>query len=234
MTARPSALDRNDAATLRPLGRRLAAETLGTGYLLAAVVGSGIFAQRLASNDAAFVLLVSAVTTATALFALIQRLAPISGAHLNPLVTVALAWRGELSRGDALAYAMAQTTGAMAAVAVVHATFDLPAFSLAQTARYGPSQWLAESVASFGLLALVLSCSRRNPTALPTAVSAFVGAAFWFTPTDFVNPALTLARALTDSFAGIRPADVPGFVLAQAVGGIAACGFDRWLSDGAA
>jgi glycerol uptake facilitator-like aquaporin len=214
-----------------PLVRCLAAEAVGTGYLLLAVVGSGIFGQKLAAAQPAVVLLVSALSTAAALYALIRWLGPVSGAHLNPVVSMALAWRGQMGVMQALAYGLAQTGGALLAVVLTHWMFEMPAFALSQTARHGPAQWLAESVATFGLVAAVLSCSRVNPSATAATVSTYVGAAFWFTPTDFVNPALTLARAFSDSFAGIRLEDVPGFWLAQFGGGAVALLFDRLTQD---
>jgi glycerol uptake facilitator-like aquaporin len=179
------------------------------------------------------VLMMSALSTAGALYALIQWLGPLSGAHLNPLVSVALALRGHLSVPESFAYGVAQTMGALAGLLLAHSIFGLPLFSLSGTAREGLSQGLSETVATFGLIAIVLGASRRPSSNVAAAVAAYVGAAFCFTPTDFVNPALTIARAFTDSFAGIRIHDVPTFLLAQVLGAAMAMRWDRLMEAGA-
>jgi glycerol uptake facilitator-like aquaporin len=214
----------------RPLQHRLVAEALGTGFLLVAVVGSGILGERLAAGHAAVALLVNALATAAALFALIEWLAPLSGAHFNPLVTLALAFRGDIAGRVAAAYLPAQFLGAIIGVATANLMFDQPVFSFSSHARSGASQWLGEFVATFGLLGAVWTCSRIRPSSVAGVVAAYVGGAFWFTPTDFANPAVTVARALTDTFSGIRPSDVPGFVMAECVGALAAVALFRWLS----
>jgi glycerol uptake facilitator-like aquaporin len=212
------------------LPRRLVAEALGTAFLLVAVVGSGIPAERLAAGNIGLALLANALATAAALYALIEWLAPVSGAHFNPLVTIALACRGDIGRRDAAAYLPAQMLGGIAGVLVAHAMFDLPLVALSAKARSGPGQWLSEFVATFGLIGVVWICSRARPAALAGTVAAYIGAGFWFTATDFANPAVTVARAFTDSFAGIRPADVPGFILAEIAGAAAAVALSAWLS----
>jgi len=211
------------------LSRRLAAEALGSGFLLAAVVGSGILGERLAAGNTALALLANALATTAALYALITWLAPLSGAHFNPAVSLALAARGDIAWRIAMAYIPAQITGAVVGVGIANAMFDAPVLALSTHIRSGPSQWLSEFVATFGLIALVRVCARLRPSALPGAVAAYIGGAFWFTATDFANPAVTLARALTDTFAGIRPADVPGFLLAEAAGTLVAVVVSHWL-----
>jgi glycerol uptake facilitator-like aquaporin len=211
------------------LSRRLAAEALGTGFLLIAVVGSGILGERLSGGSVGLALLVNALATAAALFALIEWLTPLSGAHFNPLVSLAMAVRGDMAAFAAAAYVAAQIAGAVAGVAIANLMFDAPVFSLSAHARTGASQWLGEVVSTFGLLGAVLTCSRLRPSSVAGVVAAYVGGAFWFTPTDFANPAVTLARALTDTFAGIRPSDVPGFIVAEIAGAGAAIVLFRWL-----
>ncbi|MBL8833662.1 MAG: aquaporin [Rhodospirillales bacterium] len=197
---------------------RVAAEAAGTALLLAAVVGSGIMAERLAGGNAALALLANAIATAGVLYALIAALGPVSGAHFNPLVTLALA-----ERGDVVPYILAQAGGAVLGVLVAHGMFDLPLLQLGVKVRTGAGQWLAESVATFGLMLIVLLAARRNPASVPASVAGYIAGAYWFTAsTSFANPAVTLARSLTDSFAGIRPWDAPGFMLAQAAGALAA------------
>lgn len=217
------------AASALTLPRRLAAEALGTGFLLIAVVGSGILGERLAGGNIALALLVNALATAAALFALIEWLAPLSGAHFNPLVSLAMAFRGDLAARVAAAYVPAQIAGAVIGVGIANLMFDAPVFSLSTHARSGTSQWLGEFVSTFGLLGAVWACSRLRPSSLAGVVAAYVGGAFWFTPTDFANPAVTLARALTDTFSGIRPLDVPGFIAAEIAGAGAAVALFRWL-----
>lgn len=214
------------------LQRRLVAEALGTGFLLVAVVGSGILGARLAQGNTAMALLASSLATAAALFALIEWLAPLSGAHFNPLITVAMAFRGDMTGRAAAAYVPIQMMGAVIGVGVANAMFEAPVFSLSTHVRSGPSQWLGEFVATFGLVGAVWTCSWLRPSAVAGVVATYIGSAFWFTPTDFANPAVTLARALTDTFAGIRPLDVPGFIVAQCAGAVAAVVLFRWLLPG--
>lgn len=211
------------------LRRRLAAEALGTGFLLVAVVGSGILGERLAAGNTAVALLANALATGAALFALIEWLAPLSGAHFNPLITLALAFRGDIAGRAAAAYVPAQIIGAVIGVGVANAMFDLPVFSVSSRARSGPAQLLGEFVSTFGLVGAVWTCSRLRPSSVAGVVAAYIGGAFWFTPTDFANPAVSLARALTDSFSGIRPSDVPGFIVAEIAGAVAAVALFRWL-----
>ena len=218
-----------DRATLPLLSRGMAAEALGTGFLLIAVVGSGILGERLAGGNVALTLLVNALATASALFALIEWLEPLSGAHFNPLVSLAMALRGDIAVRVAAAYVPAQIAGAVAGVAIANLMFDAPVFSFSTHARSSVSQWLGEFVSTFGLLGAVLTCSRLRTSSVAGVVAAYVGGAFWFTPTDFANPAVTLARALTDTFAGIRPWDVPAFIVAEIAGTGAAIVLFRWL-----
>jgi glycerol uptake facilitator-like aquaporin len=218
-----------DGPTEAKLPRRLAAEALGTGFLLIAVVGSGILGQRLSGGNAGLTLLVNALATAAALFALIEWLSPLSGAHLNPLISLALAFRGDISGRVAAAYLPAQMIGAVIGVGIANAMFDAPVFALSTHARSGASIWLGEFVATFGLLGAVWTCSLLRPSSVAGVVAAYIGGAFWFTPTDFANPAVTLARALTDTFSGIRPSDVPGFIVAEMAGAVAAVIMFRWL-----
>jgi glycerol uptake facilitator-like aquaporin len=212
------------------LGRRVVAEGVGTAFLLAAVVGSGIMAERLAGGNAALALLANAVATGGALVALILTWGPISGAHFNPAVTLAAASEGALAARDALAYVVAQLAGAIAGVWLAHLMFDLPLLQLSVRARSGMGQWTGELVATFGLLALIRSGGRHAPTALPVGVACYITAAYWFTSsTSFANPAVTIARALTDTFAGIAPADAPAFIAAQAAGAVAAVALFRFV-----
>jgi glycerol uptake facilitator-like aquaporin len=212
------------------LPRRLVAEGLGTAFLLATVVGSGIMAERLADGNVGLALLCNALATGAGLIALILTFGPISGAHFNPAVTLADAIEGGLSWRDVPAYVLTQVVGAVLGVVLAHLMFSLPMVAYSTHERTGPAQWLAEFVATFGLLATIFGVSRRTPAATPFAVAAYIVAAYWFTAsTSFANPAVTLARALTDSFAGIRPADVPGFVVAQLAGAVAAAFLFRWL-----
>jgi glycerol uptake facilitator-like aquaporin len=211
--------------------RRLVAEAVGTGLLLAAVVGSGIMGERLAGGNVALALLANTLATGAALVALILTFAPISGAHLNPAVTLADAWQGGMPWQEAPAYVAVQVMGAVLGVATADLMFELPAFTLSTRARQGPAQLLSEFVATFGLLSVIWGCSRlRSATVIPFAVAAYITAAYWFTAsTSFANPAVTLARALSDTFAGVRPADVPGFIVAQLLGAAAATALFRWL-----
>ncbi len=204
------------------------AEALGTALLVAAVVGSGIMADRL-TDDVALALLCNAVATGAALVVLITVFAPVSGAQFNPAVTLVFALRGEIGAGLALAYAVAQVVGGVAGTWVAHLMFDLPVVQLSQTARTGGGQWLAEAVAAFGLVLAILGTIRAKGS-VATVVGLYITAAYWFTAsTSFANPAVTVARALTDTFAGIRPGDVPEFVAAQLVGALVAVALAGWL-----
>jgi glycerol uptake facilitator-like aquaporin len=212
------------------LARRLVAEGLGTALLLAAVIGSGIMGERLAQGNTAVALLANTLATGAALVVLITVFSPVSGAHFNPLVTLTEWHSGRMRLHEALGYLGAQFTGAILGVAAAHLMFDEPLFVASQQARTGLGQWWSEFVASFGLLMTILGTGRSRPAFVPVAVGGYIAAAYWFTAsTSFANPAVTLARSLTDSFAGIRPADVPGFVLAQLAGAAAAALLIRWL-----
>ena len=213
------------------LGRRVTAEAIGTALLLAAVVGSGIMGERLAGGNVAMALLANTMATGAALVALILAIGPISGAHLNPAVTLADASQGGLSWGDVPGYLAAQIAGAVVGVATANVMFREPVFAFSQHARHGAAQMLSEFVATFGLLSVVWGCSRlRSAAVVPFAVGAYISAAYWFTAsTSFANPAVTIARALTDTFTGIRPGDVPGFIVAQLLGAGAATALFRWL-----
>ncbi len=213
------------------LARRLVAEGLGTALLLAVVVGSGIMAERLAGGNIAIALLANTVATGAGLIALILTFGPISGAHFNPAVTLADAWQGGLPWKHAPAYISAQILGAFAGVAAAHLMFEAPLYSASLHERAGFSQLWSEFVATFGLLLVIWGCVRSRPSVVPFAVGAYITSAYWFTAsTSFANPAVTLARAVTDSFAGIRPVDVPGFISAQLLGAVAATALFRWLS----
>src|SRR5499427_3174695 len=211
--------------------KKLVAEALGTALLLATVVGSGIMGERLAGGNVAIALLANAVATGAGLVAFILTFGPISGAHFNPVVTLADASQGGLPWRDVPGYLVAQVSGAFAGVAVAHVMFKQPAlFFASQHERTGSAQWVSEFVATFGLLATIWGCARRRPGLVPFAVGAYITAAYWFTAsTSFANPAVTCARAASDTFAGIRPADVPMFVLAQLLGAGAATAVFRWL-----
>jgi glycerol uptake facilitator-like aquaporin len=215
------------------LPARIVAELLGTGFLVAAVVGSGIMAERLSGGNVALTLLANTVATGTALVALILAFGRISGAHFNPAVSLADAIEGGLSWPETLAYILAQSSGAIVGTILAHGMFQLPAISLSHHIRSGPAQLLSEFVATFGLLSVIWGCSRSRPNALPFAVGSYITAAYWFTAsTSFANPAVTVARSLSDTFAGIRPADVLPFILAQLAGGLAATFVFRWLRTG--
>jgi glycerol uptake facilitator-like aquaporin len=213
------------------LGRRLAAEAVGTAFLLAAVVGSGIMGERLAGGNAAVALLANTMATGAALVALILTFGPVSGAHFNPAVTLADAVQGGIAWLEVGPYIGAQVLGAFAGVGAAHLMFELPLFFASRHARSGPAQAFSEFVATFGLLAVIWGCARARSTAVPFAVAAYITAAYWFTAsTSFANPAVTLARSATDTFAGIRPTDAPIFIVAQLLGAGAATGFFRWLA----
>lgn len=210
--------------------RCLTAEALGTALLLAIVVGSGIMGARLAAGQEAIALLANALATGAGLVVLILTFGPISGAHFNPAVTLAMAAQGEFPWRRVPGYVMAQVLGAFAGVAAAHGMFALPLFTASQHSRSGPAQLWSEWVATFGLLLVIWGCVRQRPAATPFAVAAYITSAYWFTAsTSFANPAVTLARAATDTFAGIRPADAPGFIVAQLLGAAAAMLLCRWL-----
>jgi glycerol uptake facilitator-like aquaporin len=212
------------------LTRRLVAEGMGTALLLVAVVGSGIMAERLSGGNAALALLANSLATGGALVALIVTFAPVSGAHFNPAVTVALAAGGELKWTDALPYVAVQFAAAILGVAAAHAMFGLPLFEWSQKARPGFGQMWAEFIATFGLLAIVLSCVASGSRAVPYAVAAYITGAYWFTSsTSFANPAVTVARTFTDTFAGIGQGDVPGFLLAQGAAIAVAVPLFAWI-----
>ena len=210
--------------------RKLAAEGVGTFLLLAAVVGSGIMGERLAGGNVAIALLANSVATGAALIALILTLGPISGAHFNPAVTLADAWQRGLPWREVPGYVVAQVLGAFAGVAAAHLMFGEPLFSASMKARCGFPQAFSEFIATFGLLAVIWGCSRQRSRAVPFAVAAYITGAYWFTAsTSFANPAVTMARSATNTFAGIRPADVPTFIAAQLLGAAAATLLFRWL-----
>ena len=212
------------------LPRRLTAETLGTAMLLAAVVGSGIMAERLSGGNEALALLANTAATAAALVALILTFGPISGAHFNPAVSIADASQGGLEWRHVPGYVAAQLVGAVLGVWIAHVMFGERLLMLSLHTRSGFAQMASEFVATFGLVSVIWGCSRRRSDAVPFAVAAYIAAAYWFTAsTSFANPAVTVARALTDTFAGIRPADVPAFVVAELAGAAAATLLFRWL-----
>lgn len=213
------------------LSRRFAAEFVGTAFLVAAVVGSGIMGEKLSDGNVAIALLANSVATGAALVALILGFGPISGAHLNPVVTLA----GALERGIAWRevphYVLAQITGGICGTVLANLMFSLPAVSVSQRVRGGPAQWLSEFIATFGLLVVIWGCTRLRSNAVAFAVGGYITAAYWFTAsTSFANPAVTIARTLSDTSAGIRPHDAPAFIAAELAGGIAATFFFRWLS----
>ncbi|MFN0217284.1 MAG: aquaporin [Hyphomicrobium sp.] len=212
------------------LGRRTAAETLGTALLLVAVVGSGIMAEKLSGGNTGLALLANAIATAAALYVLITIFGPISGAHFNPAVTAVMHVRGDVDLSSSLAYVFAQITGGLAGVILAHAMFDMALLQTSTTARTGAGQWIAEFVAAFGLLTTILGAIRFKPDAIPTAVALYILSAYWFTAsTSFANPAVTIARAATNTFAGIAPGDAPAFIVAQMLGAFAALALGRWL-----
>jgi len=216
--------------------KRAVAEAVGTALLLATVIGSGIMGETLAHGDVAMALLANTVATGAGLVALILAFGPISGGHFNPVVTLAEASRGLRPWGDVPVYVGAQLGGAFAGVAIAHVMFKQPAlFFASRHERSGVAQLASEFVATFGLLAVIWGCGRRTPSFVPFAVGAYITAAYWFTAsTSFANPAVTLARAASDTFAGIRPVDAPGFMVAQVAGAAAATALFRWLTPGPA
>lgn len=212
------------------LARRMTAEAVGTAMLLATVVGSGIMGERLSGGNVAIALLANTIATGAGLVALILTFGPISGAHFNPAVTLCDSSQGGLVWRDALAYVAAQIAGAFSGVAAAHVMFEKPLFFASHHARAGFAQLFSEFVATFGLLAVIWGCARLRSQAVPFAVAAYITAAYWFTAsTSFANPAVTLARSASDTFAGIRPLDAPGFIVAQFIGAVAATALFRWL-----
>ena len=210
--------------------QRLAAEWLGTAFLLAAVIGSGIMAERLAGGNAALALLGNTIPTGAILVVIILVFGPISGAHVNPAVTIAFWLRREIGAGLAAAYILVQLLGGLAGMLAAHAMFDEALWQVSRTARTGPDQWFAEAVAAFGLLAAIFGTIKFRPEAVAWAVGLYITAAYWFTAsTSFANPAVTVARSFTDTFSGIRPVDAPAFVIAQIVGAVIAVLVFTWL-----
>jgi glycerol uptake facilitator-like aquaporin len=213
------------------LQHRIVAEFTGTLFLLAAVVGSGIMGERLAGGNMAIALLTNTIATGAALVALILAFGPVSGAHLNPAVTLADAWQGGIAWRETPAYILAQVAGAFVGVITAHLMFGLAVVSASTHARSGPAQMFSEFVATFGLMAVIWGCVRQRPSATPYAVGTYITAAYWFTAsTSFANPAVTIARSATNTFAGIRPVDVAGFVGAQLAGAFVATLLFQWLT----
>ncbi len=216
---------------LQRISRKIVSEALGTALLLAAVVGSGIMGERLAGGNVAIALLANTIATGATLAALILTFGPISGAHFNPAVTLADALLGGLPWKHLGGYVAAQIAGGFAGVAAVHIMFGLPLYSISQHARSGFAQDFSEFIATFGLLSVIWGCSRFRSSAVAYAVAAYITGAYWFTAsTSFANPAVTLARSLSNTFAGIAPSDAPGFILAQLLGAVAATFLFRWLT----
>tara|TARA_R110002124_G_scaffold250589_6_gene415705 strand:+ start:7957 stop:8652 length:696 start_codon:yes stop_codon:yes gene_type:complete len=216
------------------LSRRLVAEALGTGMLVATVVGSGIMAETL-TDDVALALLANTIATGAILVVLISMLGPISGAHFNPVVSLVFALRRELPVRDAGLYALVQVSGGLVGAVIAHAMFALPLLQVSATVRTGGAQWLSEGVAAFGLVAVILAGIRFERKAVPVLVGLYITAAYWFTAsTSFANPAVAIARAFTDTFSGIRPLDLPGFVIAQTLGALVALALMSWLLHGQA
>ncbi|WP_344709643.1 MIP/aquaporin family protein [Sphingomonas humi] len=214
------------------MSRRAAAEALGSFFLFATVIGSGIMAERLASGNVAVALMGNTVATGAMLFALIGWLGPISGAHLNPAVSLVAAFRRELSGRDLVPYLLAQLGGGIVGVITANLMFDMPAIAVATKVRGGPGQWLGEAVATFGLILTILGTVRYRERHVPAAVALYIVAAYWFTSsTSFANPAITVARSLSDSFAGISPGSVPLFIVAQLLGAAAAAWVAKGLID---
>lgn len=212
------------------LSRRLVAELLGTAFLVAAVVGSGVMGERLANGNVALALLANTIATGAALIAIILMFGPISGAHLNPAVTLADAIEKGIPWSEAWRYVLVQVIGGVTGTVSAHLMFGLPPIFLSQHTRSGPAQLLSEFIATFGLVSVIWGCSRVRTGAVPFAVGAYISAAYWFTAsTSFANPAVTIARSLSDTFAGIRPADAPLFIVAQILGALAATFLFRWL-----
>ena len=214
-----------------PLLKRLVSEALGTAFLLMAVVGSGIMAERLSGGNVGLALLANTIATGAVLMCLIGSLGPISGGHFNPAVSFADAMQGGLSWAEACGYALVQIAGGIIGVGLAHAMFGLPLFMASHHVRTGSSQWLSEFIATFGLLLIIFGCVRSASKLVPFAVASYIVAAYWFTSsTSFANPAVTVGRSLSDTFAGVRPVDVPGFVIAQLCGAVTATFLVRWLA----
>jgi glycerol uptake facilitator-like aquaporin len=212
------------------LAQRLFAEWLGTAFLLAAVVGSGIMAAKLAGGNVALALLCNTIATGAILAVLILVFGPLSGAHFNPAVSVAFALRRALPWREVGFYIAAQFAGGIAGVWAAHLMFELPVLQFSTTIRTGAGQWLAEAIATFGLLVTIFGCVARAPAAVPYAIGLYITSAYWFTAsTSFANPAVTVARSLSDTFAGIAPASAPAFIVAQFLGAAAAVGAGAWL-----
>jgi glycerol uptake facilitator-like aquaporin len=212
------------------LRQRTFCEWLGTAFLLTAVVGSGIMAQKLAGGNVALALLCNTLPTGAILVVLILVFGPLSGAHFNPAVSIALALRGEVPWSTAAVFIVAQILGAVGGVWMAHLMFDLPLWQLSVTTRTGPGQWLAEGIATFGLVLTILGCMARTPASVAYAVGLYITSAYWFTAsTSFANPAVTIARSLSDTFAGIAPSGVAAFIVAQLAGMLAAVGLSQWL-----
>jgi glycerol uptake facilitator-like aquaporin len=215
------------------LGRSAAAEVIGTALLLAIVVGSGIMGERLSQGNAAIALLANSIATGAGLYALIVILGPVSGAHFNPVVSAVSIWDGRLSAQHGVVYVLAQFSGAFAGVVAAHAMFGLPIVQISSRIRPTPGEGLGEVIATFGLVLIISLAMRFRVEAVPMAVACFITSAYWFTSsTSFANPAVTLARAMTDTFAGISPRSVPLFVGGQILGGAGATLFARWLLGG--
>ena len=213
-----------------PLAQRLAAEGTGSFFLFACVIGSGIMAANLSQGNDAIALLGNTAATGAILFVLITVLEPVSGAHMNPAVSLVAVWRGELSWREALAYIAAQLAFGILGAWAAHLMFDLPTLQLSVKARHGPGQWAGEAIATFGLILTILGTVRHRPGWVPATVALYITAAYWFTSsTSFANPAITIARSLSDTFAGIAPRDVPLFVVAQLAGAAAATMLAKWL-----
>lgn len=212
------------------LRRRLVAEALGTGMLIATVIGSGIMAEDLAGGNVAIALLGNTVATGAILVVIILMFAPLSGAHFNPAVTFVFLLRGEISRRDALLYVVVQIAGGLIGMLITHAMFEQKLFQIGTIERSGGAQWLAEAVATFGLVSAILGTLRWRPEAVPFAVGLYITAGYWFTAsTSFANPAVTVARSFTDTFSGIAPAHMPAFIVAQFVGAALAAALFSWL-----
>ena len=213
-----------------PLTRRLSAEALGTFFLLATVVGSGIMAERLAGGNVAVALLGNTIPTGAILFVLITMFGPISGAHFNPAVTLSFLLRREISAAHSVLYVATQIAAGIFGVIAANLMFGLPAIELSTTARTGGGQWLGEVIATFGLVATILACLKSRAEAVPMAVGLYITAAYWFTSsTSFANPAVTIARGFSDTFAGIAPEHIPAFIAAQVAGAVLATGVFGWL-----
>ena len=233
LVAEEPALGRRLMPEAPPLGRRLVAEALGSFFLFATVVGSGIMAQALSQGNDAVALIGNTAATGAILFVLITMLGPISGAHMNPAVSLVAASRREIGWGDAGAYIVAQLAGGIVGVLAAHMMFDLPLLQFSDRVRTGGGQWLSEGIATFGLVLTIWGTAKFRPTAIPASVALYITAAYWFTAsTSFANPAITIARSLTDTFSGIAPGDVPGFIVAQLVGaGLAALAVRALFDD---